>query len=400
MKRIITIDDDMVVIIKKITNIQRKIDDLEEKGKRKIVIFGCGEHTQKLLDFIDFSKYELRVCDTIKVGKIQKYEIEKPQKELFLWADTIIISTVFFYEEMMEIIHLYGCNNKVIKLYDFDKDKVPFYKTEVSIDADVSLDDIDIADENKYKVWTIKGSGKKYEGTVERAFFNSVIKEYFLNYINQDDVVCEIGAGTGRLTVEIAKKTSFDHIVAIDTSADMLNVLESEIPVETRVVTDEKLPFSDETFDKVVACDVIVHFSEWRKFLREHTRVLKKGGLIIYNICNDDHAKMVSDNKKIRGWYFSGKRSQYVTISREELEKECKCNGLVLEGLIPYGLLNQSGFCYGNMSRAEMMHLTQLYRDMFKNKKIEPILNQIETKIVKELPDWMTFFNICVIRKL
>lgn len=68
-----------------------------------------------------------------------------------------------------------------------------------------------------------------------------------------------------------------------------INYDERNIPGHTDEVGDvRKLPYDDETFDYILASDIIEHFpiSETNKILTEWKRVLKVGGVIEFRLPN------------------------------------------------------------------------------------------------------------------
>lgn len=90
--------------------------------------------------------------------------------------------------------------------------------------------------------------------------------------------VLELGAGTGKITADIA---AIGHeVVATDTSAEMLQQLEHQLPtVRTVVSRAEDIPLSTNSVDVVVAAQAFHWFDEQRA-LPEIARVLRPGGVL------------------------------------------------------------------------------------------------------------------------
>lgn len=101
--------------------------------------------------------------------------------------------------------------------------------------------------------------------------------------------VLEIGAGTGRVTVDLGLATRVGeaggHLIALEPSGALIQVLRKKclqrgIPHVTVVQgAAEALPFPDHSFDLVVSVAVL-HFTELRQAVREMVRVTKPGGLV------------------------------------------------------------------------------------------------------------------------
>lgn len=397
MKRIIPNFEDEL-FIKKVIRAQKKIDMFAGK---KLVIYGAGLHTKYVLDWLDLSDYEIRICDSFKRGQIGGYVIEQPCKELYDWSDSIIVSSFEQQNEILRILIEKIPENKIILLYS-ENDKVPFFVNQVEMIAD-NLQNIVSAKEygkmDKYSAWKTKGAGEVYENRVEKTFFDVVTKELYLNYIEKGDNVLDVGAGTGRLSIEIKKHGA--KVTSVDTSAEMLRIIhKKDSDIDTVVVVDEKLPFNDEQFDKVVSCDAMIHFVNWKVFLKEHYRVLKKSGYIIYNMYNDQHLQDISTEKNVRASYITGENGYYATVTKSELEAVCnEIGGLDLIEMIPYNFFSQCAFSYGLLTRGEMMNLQKYYNALCGKKECAEVIRRFEKDIVAKLPAHMTACNICVFRK-
>jgi phosphatidylethanolamine/phosphatidyl-N-methylethanolamine N-methyltransferase len=96
--------------------------------------------------------------------------------------------------------------------------------------------------------------------------------------------VLEIAAGTGLVTLELARAAS--TLVATDRSPEMLDVLRGRIHtaglhnVEVKDADAVALPFPDRSFDGVVAANVLHLLPDPGRALAEIRRVLRPDGLI------------------------------------------------------------------------------------------------------------------------
>ena len=105
-------------------------------------------------------------------------------------------------------------------------------------------------------------------------------KELLLRNIHPADHVLEIGAGSGT-----ANQNYFDvrgkvaRYVGVDPDK---SVLENPYLDEANQGTADSLPFPDETFDLVFHYYVAEHFAEPMACHREIARVLKPGGLLLF----------------------------------------------------------------------------------------------------------------------
>jgi SAM-dependent methyltransferase len=99
--------------------------------------------------------------------------------------------------------------------------------------------------------------------------------------------VLEIAAGTGVVTRAMAAALPENvSIVATDLNQPMLDhasLLGTKRPVEWRQADAMQLPFADETFDAVVCQFGVMFFPDKAQAFSEARRVLKPGGVFIFN---------------------------------------------------------------------------------------------------------------------
>ena len=131
--------------------------------------------------------------------------------------------------------------------------------------------------------------GKIYNGKVNREMCRTVAKE-----IKAEDRVLECACGTGLITAAVAGKCG--KLVATDFSEGMLKQTRKKCRscsnVEIRSANILDLPFPDESFDVVIAANVIHLLDDPYKALSELDRVCRPDGkLIIPTYVNKDKAK-------------------------------------------------------------------------------------------------------------
>jgi len=101
--------------------------------------------------------------------------------------------------------------------------------------------------------------------------------------------VLDVGCGGGLLTEEFAR---IGHAVTgIDPSYHSIataraHAARESFAIEYAAGSGEKIPFADETFDAVSCCDVLEHVTKPADVIREIARVLKCGGLFLYDTIN------------------------------------------------------------------------------------------------------------------
>lgn len=151
--------------------------------------------------------------------------------------------------------------------------------------------------------------------------------------------ILDVGAGTGRVAVQLAQKGA--QVTACDISPQMLAVLAKKNPAIKTIVADaEDLPFDDGTFDSVIAAFLIVHLKSLHIFFNEVYRVLKYGGKFLVTNINQRRPPPIETEKGgviIESFYHRPdavrvalEKSGFV-IAKEDLVKE---NGVWINQII------------------------------------------------------------------
>lgn len=103
--------------------------------------------------------------------------------------------------------------------------------------------------------------------------------------------VLDLGAGTGRFSMELAKNGA--NIVSYDPAKAMIKVVNEKSYKENVIERisfvqgdGKKLPFKDYSFDGIICMYVLSHLSAYKDVLREMKRVIKPDGFIIANFPN------------------------------------------------------------------------------------------------------------------
>jgi 2-polyprenyl-6-hydroxyphenyl methylase / 3-demethylubiquinone-9 3-methyltransferase len=99
----------------------------------------------------------------------------------------------------------------------------------------------------------------------------------------------EVGCGGGILCEEIAGMGL--DIAGIDPSEQSIQFAikhaeENGLSINYQIAEGEYLPFKDKSFDIVFCCDVLEHVRDLPQVISEISRVLKQGGLFIYDTIN------------------------------------------------------------------------------------------------------------------
>lgn len=111
--------------------------------------------------------------------------------------------------------------------------------------------------------------------------------QFAKKYIKEMKVL-DLGCGAGYGSFEL-KKLGAKSVVGIDNDSKAIEYAISKFKIENlkfKIDNATNLSFPDSTFDIVVSFEVIEHIKDYRKYLKEVFRVLKKGGYFIFSTPN------------------------------------------------------------------------------------------------------------------
>jgi SAM-dependent methyltransferase len=119
--------------------------------------------------------------------------------------------------------------------------------------------------------------------------------------ISQRCSVLDVGSGTGKFLIEVARKVDGVRAVGIDVSQKMVTIATSRaqvagVTVEFEVGDAERLRFPDESFDRVHCSLVLVHMEDPGAVVAEMARVLAPGGRIAILEPDDDMFRLDSSD--------------------------------------------------------------------------------------------------------
>jgi ubiquinone/menaquinone biosynthesis C-methylase UbiE len=149
------------------------------------------------------------------------------------------------------------------------------------------------ADERERAFWQRHAKG--YDRTLLKLFGRPIPRVLALvgEAVSGAGTVLEVAAGTGVLTLAIAPRV--ERVVATDYSDEMLGVLRAKVReaglsnVESAQADIYSLPYPAESFDAVVAGNVLHLVPDLPSAIQSLLRVLRVGGkLLVPTFCHDD----------------------------------------------------------------------------------------------------------------
>ncbi len=148
--------------------------------------------------------------------------------------------------------------------------------------------------------------------------------------------VLDVGCGGGYLAESFARDGF--AVAAIDPAAASIDAARRHaaavgLSIDYRVARGESLPFPDRSFDIVACCDVLEHVDDLDRVIREVSRTLGDGGILLYDTVNRTRRSLFALIKLWQDWNIVGLREPHVhawekVITPRELAARLESSGL------------------------------------------------------------------------
>jgi 2-polyprenyl-6-hydroxyphenyl methylase/3-demethylubiquinone-9 3-methyltransferase len=135
-------------------------------------------------------------------------------------------------------------------------------------------------------------------------YFRDVLAHLFEGSLS-GKLALDVGCGGGLLAEEVARLGC--RVTGIDPSVNSLATARAHasaagLAIDYRQGTGEALPFEPDSFDTVFCCDVLEHVSSVAAVVGEIARVLKPGGVLLYDTINRTLVSKVAVIKLPQEW--------------------------------------------------------------------------------------------------
>lgn len=134
-----------------------------------------------------------------------------------------------------------------------------------------------------------KITGKSKEPLHPKHFLTQ--KPWFTKYIENKDIVLDLGCGNGQSSIKVAKVAK--RVIGVDINNVLLNIGQKTVKDLhmkninfDKLDLEKKLKFKNRTFDKIIFLDVLEHLRKREQILKEIKRILKPQGKLFLGVPN------------------------------------------------------------------------------------------------------------------
>jgi ubiquinone/menaquinone biosynthesis C-methylase UbiE len=206
--------------------------------------------------------------------------------------------------------------------------------------------------------------------------------------------VLDLGCGTGVLTKAIAAM-GYD-VTGVDISAAMLAKIQPESPGDRITLCEASvyaLPFEDGSFDGVVTRWVLPHFRDWPILVKEAARVLKPGGVMVYDHCSRGNYELATRHAPLDYEKFGyDNRSHgnvgvyYASASVHELQTAADIAGMELLAVEPQSLFRQNAIIAAGVGGDGFQHYKKAIDVFYQNEGARAFIEWFERHVTPALP--------------
>ena len=178
--------------------------------------------------------------------------------------------------------------------------------------------------------------------------------------------VLDLGCGGGFMAEALAQRGA--SVIAVDPSEAAISAARAHagaqgLAIDYRVGSGEAIPLSDTHVDCVVCVDVLEHVADLDGVLDEVRRVLKPGGVLLFDTINRTSLAalvIVHLGETVLGLLPRGTHDPAKFIRPAELSAKLEARGLSvgsLVGLGPRGLNRRLDFTFGRLPSVQIMYM-------------------------------------------
>jgi len=190
---------------------------------------------------------------------------------------------------------------------------------------------------------------------------------YFDRFVDWQGLrVLDLGCAGGFMSEALAARGA--QVTGLDPASEAIAAAVAHAKVSGRTIkydvgVGEALPYADESFDAVVCVDVLEHVSDLPRVLREVSRVLRPGGMFLFDTINRGFLGRFVTVTIAEGWLRlvpPGTHDPDLFIAPAMLRSALADVGLragSFTGLGPNGLNRRGDLCFGLWPSTSVIYL-------------------------------------------
>lgn len=269
---------------------------------------------------------------------------------------------------------------------------------------------------HRMQAWNGKKQARWYARDVNNDFTFEDIDldtqiDAFQSLVPTGSRVADIGCGTGALTLKLAS-LGYD-MTGFDSSLPMLDQLRKRTKGRPITLQQADIFLLDESFglfDAAVSRWVLSHFPDWGQVLVSVGRLLRPGGIFVFEMKSKEHRRFASsagaveDNPELmyagEGLIGDFDPLHVVTdATAEEIEVVVNNAGFELLFLRPFGLFASNKLLARDVGSKDLEKRVREVNSLLrKSEHLRGLIKSLETNLAPHLPQHLLFRTLVVAR--
>lgn len=264
----------------------------------------------------------------------------------------------------------------------------------------------------KFAAWTSPDVAQRYDrNTASTAdylhFLTGELVKELTRRLPAAAAVVDLGCGTGVLTLALAELGY--EVTGLDVSQAMLDRIRAkagERPIRLQQGDIFKLPFDAESFDGAVTRWVIPHFRDWPSIIKEAARVLRPGGILVFDHCSRAHYDMAERHGAVDyarfGWDPRTRDDSnlfYGAASIDEIRLAADMAGLTVQDVVPLGFFRQNAIIAAGLGPELNATFKETLDKLYQDAGVRLFMQWFDTYVTRHLPLEMTNGMAVVLQK-
>jgi len=126
---------------------------------------------------------------------------------------------------------------------------------------------------------------KEYKSLDENKFYIFKVFRELKTFTKTNSISLDVGCADGSFSKMLRDELGFTTY-GIDISKDVVELAKKNNVIAIQHDLNKNLPYKNNSFDVIIACEIIEHIFDTDKLISEFNRVLKKDGIIIISTPN------------------------------------------------------------------------------------------------------------------
>ena len=266
----------------------------------------------------------------------------------------------------------------------------------------------------KKAAWTSKAMASNYKtntdevGSIQDCLTDKYLKA-LTDRIGRDAHILDLGCGTGATLLRLARQGY--RVDGVDISEEMLRLIPIDVYAgKIKLYRGDvfKVGLPDNSYDALVTRWVVPHFADWPRIIGEGVRLLKPGGLFLFDMCSIKNYRKESGPARIDYAPFgydpnvdsTAPQGFYSAASESEIELVARTYRCEIVEISPLSFFVQNALLFTGMGAEQYAAYKNDINRFYSNPEVAEFIRYYESNITPHLPpEVFNCFSVLIRKK-